>query len=166
MEKEDKKPPKKNIKLYTGSIVLGLNDALVEISGALVGLSFALSNTKTIGLAGSIMGLSAALSMSASEYLSSKEEEKTSPVLSAFYTGISYFCVVCFLILPYFLFSNLKLALISMVIIGIVIIAIYTYTTSKIRKSPFTKKFIEMAAISISVAIISYVFAQLLKLIM
>lgn len=31
---------------YAGSIVLGLNDALVELTGALAGLTLALENTR------------------------------------------------------------------------------------------------------------------------
>ncbi|MBM3232434.1 rubrerythrin family protein, partial [Candidatus Pacearchaeota archaeon] len=41
---------------YNGAVVLGLNDALVELSGALVGLSFALMETKTIATVGLITG--------------------------------------------------------------------------------------------------------------
>ncbi len=59
---------------YVGSVVLGLNDALVELSGALAGFSFALQNTRVIALLGIITGIAASLSMVASEYLSSKEE--------------------------------------------------------------------------------------------
>jgi len=38
---------------YTGSIVLGLNDALVELTGALAGLTLALQNTRLIASWGS-----------------------------------------------------------------------------------------------------------------
>ena len=44
---------------YVGSIVLGLNDALVELTGTLAGLTFALQNTKLIALAGLITGIAA-----------------------------------------------------------------------------------------------------------
>ena len=147
----------------SGAIVLGVNDALVEISGAIVGLSFALSNTKLIALAGSIMGVSAALSMSASEYLSAKEENKKSPLTLATFTGVAYIISVLILILPYFLFENLKIALISMIISGIGIIFIYTLLVSRAKKCPFTKKFTEMLIISCGVAIISFGFTTLLK---
>lgn len=36
---------------YIGSMVLGLNDALVELTGALAGLTFAFRNTRLVGLA-------------------------------------------------------------------------------------------------------------------
>ena len=48
---------------YIGSIVLGLNDALVELTGALAGLTLALQNTRLIAVAGLITGIAAAFSM-------------------------------------------------------------------------------------------------------
>src|SRR5690554_1257937 len=44
---------------YVGSIVLGLNDALVELTGTLAGLTFALKDNKIIAMAGLITGLAA-----------------------------------------------------------------------------------------------------------
>lgn len=46
---------------YMGSVVLGLNDALVEFTGALAGFTLALNDTKLIALTGSITGIAAAL---------------------------------------------------------------------------------------------------------
>ena len=44
---------------YIGSIVLGLNDALVELTGALAGLTLALQDMRLIAIAGSITGIAA-----------------------------------------------------------------------------------------------------------
>ena len=75
---------------YIGSIVLGLNDALVELTGALAGLTLALQNTKMIALTGSITGIAAALAMGASEYPSTKSEDTVkNPVRASLYTGPS-----------------------------------------------------------------------------
>ncbi len=75
---------------YMGSVVLGLNDALVEFTGALAGFTLALNDTKLIALTGSITGIAAALSMASSEYLSTKSEKTHNkrPVKAAIYTGI------------------------------------------------------------------------------
>ena len=51
---------------YLGSVVLGLNDALVEFTGTLAGLTFAIQNTQIIAIVGLIMGVAASLSMGAS----------------------------------------------------------------------------------------------------
>lgn len=59
---------------YVGSMVLGLNDALVELTGTLAGLTFALQNNRLVALSGLITGISATLSMAASSYLSAKSE--------------------------------------------------------------------------------------------
>ncbi|MBQ2764644.1 MAG: rubrerythrin family protein, partial [Firmicutes bacterium] len=48
---------------YVGSMVLGLNDALVELTGSLAGFTFALQNTRLIALSGLIIGISATFSM-------------------------------------------------------------------------------------------------------
>ena len=56
-----------------GGIVLGMNDALVELTGTLSGIALAFSNTKSVGATGLIMGVAAALSMAGSAYLESKE---------------------------------------------------------------------------------------------
>ncbi|MCJ7433325.1 MAG: VIT1/CCC1 family protein [Anaerolineales bacterium] len=69
---------------YAGSVVLGLNDALVELTGALAGLTLALQNVKLIALSGLITGIAASLSMAASEYLSTRSEDTSKhPVRAA-----------------------------------------------------------------------------------
>ncbi|MDD5174431.1 MAG: VIT1/CCC1 family protein, partial [Candidatus Omnitrophica bacterium] len=54
---------------YISSVVLGLNDALVELTGALAGFTFALANARVVATAGAITGIAASLSMAASEFL-------------------------------------------------------------------------------------------------
>ncbi|MFW6182050.1 MAG: VIT1/CCC1 transporter family protein, partial [Spirochaetota bacterium] len=97
---------------YVGSIVLGLNDALVELTGALAGLSLALRDTRLIALAGMITGVAASLSMAASEYLSTKAEGETETALtSALYTGAAYVVTVVLLIVPYLFFAHYLVSL-------------------------------------------------------
>lgn len=144
---------------YAGSIVLGLNDALVELTGALAGLTFALQNNRLVALAGLVTGFAASLSMAASGYLSSKEEgekETKNPFKAALYTGIAYIITVTLLIIPYFIFSNSFLSLSTTLFIAILIIFLYTFyiTTSKDLK--FFSRFIEMVIISLGIAVISF----------
>lgn len=148
---------------YDGAIVLGLNDALVEISGALVGLSFALTESKLIATVGIITGFAAALSMAASEYLSAKEDRKRKPLKAATYTGITYLIAVILLVTPYFILKNVYTSAIVMLLIMIGIIAAYTKYDSKIRNENFKKKFTEMLFISLGVATISFVFGLLIR---
>lgn len=148
---------------YNAAIVLGLNDALVELSGALVGLSFALSNSKTIATVGLITGFAASLSMAASEYLSAKEDKKIRPVKVASYTGLAYIIAVLVLVAPYFIFSNVYKATGVMFILVIIIIASYTKYDSITHKEKFKPKFFEMLTITLTVSVISFLFASLVK---
>ncbi len=144
---------------YVGAVVLGLNDALVELTGTLAGLSFAFSKTTVIGFTGLIMGIAAALSMSASGYLASQEEEEkedVNPVTAAVYTGFAYLITVFFLVLPYFLFTDVHYALGAMLVITLLIIAAYNYYISVAKSVSFKKRFLSMAFISLGVAVISF----------
>jgi len=132
---------------YAGSIVLGLNDALVEFTGTLAGLTFAFSNNRIVGATGLVMGFAASLSMAASGYLSSKEEEaneKINPTTAAIYTGFSYLITVAFLVLPYLLQDNPYVALASMLTITVLIIAGYTYYVSIAKLVSFKKRFSQL----------------------
>ena len=150
---------------YVGSMVLGLSDALVELTGSLAGFTFALQNTKLIALSGLIVGISATFSMASSEFLSAKSEGRKDALKSCSYTGIAYLLTVVFLILPYLLFKTSQFipALFTMLVIIILIIAAFTYYTSVAQDVPFGSRFLEMAGISISVAVISFVVGILAK---
>lgn len=143
---------------YVGSMVLGMNDALVELTGSLAGFTFAMQNTKLIALAGLIIGISATFSMAASEFLSARSEGRTDALKSCMYTGIAYLVTVVLLILPYLLFNNslYLLALICMMIIVVLIIAAFTYYTSVAQGEKFKPKFLEMTLISVGVAVLSF----------
>lgn len=149
---------------YAGSVVLGLNDALVELTGALAGLTFAFQNTRLIALAGLITGISASMSMAASEYLSTRASgEEQNPVKSALYTGIAYIFTVIFLVLPYLLVSNYLICLAWTLAHAILIIALFNYYISVARDLPFRRRFAEMTAISLGVAILSFVIGNLIR---
>lgn len=151
---------------YAGSIVLGLNDALVEFTGTLAGLTFAFANSSIIAVTGIIMGIAASLSMAASGYLSSKEEENTeqNPIKAAIYTGIAYILTVILLVIPYFIFSNVYVSLAVMLLITVVIIAAYTFYISVAKEIAFKRRFMEMAFISLGVALLSFIIGYSVKL--
>ena len=148
---------------YVGSMVLGLSDALVELAGSLAGFTFALQNTKLVALSGLIVGISATFSMASSEFLSAKSEGRKDAFKSCSYTGIAYLLTVVALIAPYLLISQPLVALAVMIGIIILIIAGFTYYTSVAQDLKFGSRFIEMAGISICVAVISFVVGILAK---
>lgn len=149
---------------YAGSIVLGLNDALVELTGALAGLTLALQNVKLIALSGLITGIAASMSMAASEYLSTRSEETTKqPVRAAIYTGIAYIVTVILLVLPYLLFENYYLDLAITLTTAVIIIAVFNYYISVAKGESFRARFLEMAGLSLGVAAFSFVIGYLIR---
>ena len=142
---------------YIGSMVLGLNDALVELTGALAGFTLALGSSATVGMAGFITGSAATLSMAASEYLSKKADPgEKHPLKAAVYTGIAYMITVFMLLLPYFIFSHPIVALVFCLFNAGLVIFIFTFFVSVVRKEPFKPAFLEMICISFSVALVSF----------
>lgn len=142
---------------YVGSMVLGLNDALVELSGTLAGLTFAFQNTTLISLSGLITGIAASLSMAASEYLSSKADNQPNALKSSIYTGSAYIVTVILLVLPYLLIHNPFVALGIMIGTVIFIIFFFNLYISVAKNIGFKKRFLQMAAISLGVAGLSFV---------
>ena len=150
---------------YVGSMVLGLNDALVELTGSLAGFTFALQNTRLIALSGLIIGISATFSMASSEFLAARSEGRSDALKSCTYTGIAYLITVVLLIAPYLIFDSSQYiaALICMLAVVVLIIAGFTYYTAVAQSRPFKSRFAEMAGISVSVAVISFVVGVLAK---
>lgn len=143
---------------YVGSMVLGMNDALVELTGSLAGFTFAMQNTRLIALSGLIIGISATFSMASSEFLAARSEGRSDAFKSCAYTGIAYLITVVLLILPYLILetSQYMAALIIMLAIVILIIAGFTYYISVAQGQKFRPRFLEMSAISVTVAVLSF----------
>jgi VIT1/CCC1 family predicted Fe2+/Mn2+ transporter len=152
---------------YTGSIVLGLNDALVELTGTLAGLTLALQDTRVIAMAGLITGIAAALSMGSAEYLSRKSEGgEVNPLKAAMYTGIAYIITVLFLVAPYLVFSSYYLALAVTILNAIIVILVFTFYISVTRDLDFRARFLEMAGLSLGVAALSFLLGILVRVLL
>jgi VIT1/CCC1 family predicted Fe2+/Mn2+ transporter len=150
---------------YAGSVVLGLNDALVELTGALAGLTLALQNGKLIALSGLITGIAASMSMAASEYLSTRSEETTKqPIRAAIYTGIAYVITVALLVLPYLLMpERFYLDLVITLTTAVLIIAVFNYYISVAKGESFRERFLEMAGLSLGVALFSFIIGYFIR---
>ncbi len=150
---------------YVGSVVLGINDALVEFTGSLAGFTLALQETRIVAAAGLIMGIAAALSMGASEYLSQKSEKTgNNPITAAIYTGVAYLVTVFILILPFLVMTGALEAYGITLAAAIAIIVLFTFYTAIAQDLPFWRRFIEMAAISLGIAAISFGIGILVKI--
>jgi len=142
---------------YIGSMVLGLNDALVELTGALAGFTFALADGRVVGVAGLITGVAATLSMGASEFLSQRSEGgDLNPLKAAIYTGIAYLITVTLLVAPFFIAENVYFALLWSLFHALLVILFFSYFVSVVKDAPFRPAFLEMAAISFGVAAVSF----------
>lgn len=156
---------KEEILNYVGSIVLGLNDALVELTGALAGFTFALQKTNLVALTGLITGIAASFSMAASEYLSNRAEGISKDALkSSFYTGAAYIGTVMLLVLPFLILKNSLYALLTSLIVALLIILIFNFYISVAKDLNFKKRFFEMAIISMGVAFLSFGVGLILKI--
>lgn len=145
---------------YMGSIVLGLNDALVELTGTLAGLTFALRNGPLVAISGIVTGIAAAFSMAASDYLASRAEGDARAGKSALYTGIAYLGTVTLLVLPYLVFPRggtwIFVSLGTTLVIAVAIIAAFNFYLAVAKDLSFKKRFLEMAGISLGVSAFSF----------
>jgi VIT1/CCC1 family predicted Fe2+/Mn2+ transporter len=149
---------------YIGSVVLGLNDALVEFVGMLAGLTFALQNSQIIAVAGLITGVAASLSMGSSEYLSRKSEgAATDPKKAALYTSLAYIATVALLILPFLVLASPYYALVFTLLVAVLVIFLFTFYISVAEDFPFWRRFAEMLAISFGIAAISFVIGIIIR---
>ncbi|MDA0576549.1 MAG: VIT1/CCC1 transporter family protein [Verrucomicrobia bacterium] len=153
---------------YAGSMVLGLNDALMELTGALAGLTFALQNGRLIAITGFITGVAASMSMAASEFLSAREDADTgahhkNPFKCAAYTGIAYILTVLMLIAPYLLLHNVYVAGGVMLCLSILIILSYNFYITTAKGLKLWRRFLEMAGISLCVALISFGIGMIMR---
>jgi VIT1/CCC1 family predicted Fe2+/Mn2+ transporter len=148
---------------YVSSVILGLNDALIELTGALIGFTLALAATQTVAIVGLITGIAASLSMASASYLSSKEAGHSNPLTAGLVTGCSYIVTTLLLIFPYFVIGNPYVALSITISIVIAIIAFFNFYTAVTKNMSFKKRFAEMFLISVVVGTINFGIGVLIK---
>ncbi|NLJ99624.1 MAG: rubrerythrin family protein [Clostridia bacterium] len=150
---------------YVGAIVLGLNDALIELTGAIAGLTFALNSTRLVALSAIIIGVSATLSMASSSYLAERADGNPKALKSSIYTGAAYLVTVVLMVLPYLLYpeASYAAALGTMLVLVILIILFFNYYVSVAKDLPFARHFGEMTGITLGVALISFLIGLAVK---
>ncbi|WP_188804475.1 VIT1/CCC1 transporter family protein [Sporolactobacillus putidus] len=151
---------------FVGAIILGMNDALVEITGSVAGFTLSMSNSFMIAIAGLIAGIAASLSMAASEFMAERSEGNIKKAATAaIYTGFSYILTVILLVLPFFLMPNNQymLALLVTVMISVVIIFIFSYYMDVAKKIGFKQRFWEMVIICLGVSALTFFIGFVVK---
>jgi len=141
---------------YISFVVLGLADALVEISGIHAGWLGLFEKTEIAGLAGVVAGGAASLAMASAAFAQAKQGFSGSARLSAVYTGVSYFVTAIILATPYFLTSSMILALGTSLGLAVVILAITTWYSIVIQQKPFLRDFLEILAILFGTTILVF----------
>jgi vacuolar iron transporter family protein len=141
---------------YISFVVLGLADALVEISGIHAGWLGLFEKTEIAGLAGVVAGGAASLAMASAAFAQAKQGFSGSARLSAVYTGVSYFVTAIILATPYFLTSSMILALSVSLTLAVVILAITTWYSIVIQQKPFLRDFLEILAILFGTTILVF----------
>ena len=143
---------------YISFVVLGLADALVEISGIHAGSLGIYNRTEIAGLAGVVAGAAASMAMASAAYAQAKQGFRGSAKLSAVYTGVSYFVSAVLLATPYFLTRNMVYALSVSLGLAVIMLALTTYYSTVIANKPFARDFLEILAILLGATVALYVF--------
>lgn len=151
---------------FVGAIILGMNDALVEITGSVAGFTLSMSNSRMIAIAGLITGISATLSMAASEFMAERSGGNIKKATTAaVFTGFSYILTVILLVLPFFLLPNNQymMALLITVAVSVVIIFSFTFYMDVAKKIGFKQRFWEMIAVCLGVSAFTFFIGFVVK---
>ena len=148
---------------YISFVVLGLADALVEITGIHAGSLGIYNSTEIAGLAGVVAGAAASLAMSSAAFAQAKQGFTGSARLSAIYTGVSYFITAVILATPYFLTPSLLTALSVSLVLAVVIVASITYYSSVISGKGFSRDFLEILGIMFGTTVVLYILGYFIR---
>jgi vacuolar iron transporter family protein len=148
---------------YMSFIVLGLADAVVEISGIHAGSLGIFNLTELAGIAGILAGMAASIAMASAAYAQAKQGFEGSAKWSAIYTGVSYMFTAIFLALPYFLTSSMIVALGVSLVIGVALVAAMTYYDTVISARKFKRQFTEIAGIILAATLALYIAGTLIR---
>jgi VIT1/CCC1 family predicted Fe2+/Mn2+ transporter len=148
---------------YISFVVLGLADALVEITGIHAGSLGIYNKTEIAGLAGIIAGGAASLAMASAAYAQAKQGFKGSAGASAAYTGISYFITAIILATPYFLTGSQLEAISVSLTLAVIIVTFASYYSSIISTKPFMRDYLELLLILFGVTVVLYLFGSFIR---
>lgn len=148
---------------YLGFIVLGLSDAIIEVTGVHAGFLGVSHRPLAAGIAGLIVGFAASISMASAAYLQAKQNPSVSAPLSALYTGLSYIAAVVLLALPYFFFRSMGAAFWGSVLLAILCILGFVYYSAVVFERPFRQEALESLSVLAATALLSYGFGELLR---
>lgn len=148
---------------YLGYVVLGLADAIIEISGVHAGFLGATNVTILAGMAGLVVGFAASISMAVAVYLQAKQTPTIVPFKAAILTGITYISTVILQALPFFLTPHIFIAFTASIAVSITLIAGFTYYGAVIRDVDSSREIISNIALTLGTAAATYLFGEMLS---
>ena len=141
--------------------------AIVEITGALAALTFAFQNRALVVETVIIIGIIMSLSVMSTEYLAARTDSHiTRPLKSLLYAGVANLFTILMLLVPYFIFQSIYLALGVTIAAAVVIIYVFAFYISVARGISIRKRFFEMTAISLGIAALAFGIGLLARLIL
>lgn len=167
-EKKEEDPLKDKLLKYSDilnnirNIILGMNDGLVEILGAVAGFAVALRTPSVIIVAGLITAIAGTLSMAGGSYLSIEYEKslyKTkrsgSSTAAALYTGIAYIIGSMFPLLPFILGLRGYYAIVLSIIMTGIVLAVVSTTISIVSDTSIRKRIFRTLLISLGIVAVT-----------
>lgn len=145
---------------YLSFIVLGLADAIVEITGVHAGFLGVTSSTLLAGIAGLVVGFAAAISMGSAAYLQAKHQTSSNPVASAFITSVAYLSAVALLASPYFVLGVMLHAFSGSIAVATALIFLFTLYGAVVGERSFPKEFTESVALTLGTAFATFLFGD------
>ncbi|WP_333639391.1 rubrerythrin family protein [Pyrobaculum aerophilum] len=145
---------------YMGALVLGLADAIIEITGAHAGTLGTTNNTVAAGVIGLIVGVGAAISMASASYLQTKHEVGKSPSVAALVTGVGYIAAVALMSLPYFLIHDVYLAFAASIAVGVMLTFLLTFQSAVYADRDFKFEFLQTVGLLLGTAFLTYLLGE------
>jgi VIT1/CCC1 family predicted Fe2+/Mn2+ transporter len=161
---------------YTQSIILGLNDGLVEILAVVAGLATVATTSFIVVIIGLIAGISGTLSMAGGVYLSSKsqglvEEEdgaarnrKILPSKEGYYTGVYYFLGAILAVLPFIAGLQGYAGILASIVIVSAALVVASTIIAIISGTSIRRRSLEMLAISLGAAFATILFGTFARI--
>ncbi|MDE6478244.1 MAG: VIT1/CCC1 transporter family protein [Alphaproteobacteria bacterium] len=148
---------------YTGAMVLGMHDALVEISGIIAGLTFAIASQRVIIMTGAIAAVAASLSMSAANYMAQRADGNPNAAVCAAYTGMMYIATSMALLAPFCVIRNRFWAVGVMCAVVVGVVLIFNWYIGKKNRRPWHRAFWQMLGVCLGVSGASFLIGQAAK---
>jgi VIT1/CCC1 family predicted Fe2+/Mn2+ transporter len=148
---------------YMSALVLGMADAIIEITGTHAGSLGTTSSTIITGAVGLVVGTSAAISMASASYLQTKHEVGKSPRVAALVTGFGYIVATALMSLPFFLIDNIFAAFAVSIVVSVLLALLFTFQGSVYTGTDFRRGFVQTVGLLLGVAVLAYILGDVLS---